>query len=152
MYVCFWKPHRARELGEELLAAAGPLAQVRGVDAGQRLGPEADLVGDDVGQAGDAADDMDLVEHVVRELVEVGTARRLLERVVGRDDVEAVVGSGLDPGPEVGVVGGGIEGDRRRFTVAGGQREERGEQAGQQQPGETGTNAHRVLSLGKHDY
>lgn len=84
-----------------------------------RRGLELDLVLDDILHVGRAAGQVDLVEHVVREAVEVGAALGELHRVVGGDDVQRGAAVAFHPRPDVRVVGRGILRDGGRFAVAG---------------------------------
>ncbi len=82
---------------------------------GERL-REAELVGDvRVGRA--AIRDVDLVEHVVAEVVEVRSTRWALERNVVRDQCDGIGFVRADKRVDVGVVGGRVAGDLRRLTV-----------------------------------
>ena len=88
-----------------------------GVGVGDLAG-ELELVGD-VGIAVAVVVDVDLVEHVVTELVEVGTAVGGLQRDVVGDEGDGVWCVGADERVQVGGVGDGVLGDLGGLTMGG---------------------------------
>ncbi len=75
----------------------------------------------DVGDAVTGVVDVDRVEDARVEREEVRPARRLLQRDVVRDDRQSRGVGRVEEGVEVRVVGGGIAGDQRCLSMAGGE-------------------------------
>jgi hypothetical protein len=121
-------PHAVDDLGHRVGLGTVPVGVVHVVDGpgGVEEGVGVDGVGRELELVGHVLDgvtvvvDVDLVQHVVAELVVVRAATRLLDGDEVGDEADGVGVAPVDEGIDIGVVGYRILGDGRCFPVTGG--------------------------------
>ena len=113
-----WAGDRVGLAAVPVRAASDSIGPVlyRNVSGSAHRGGEAELVGD-VGPAVAVVVDVDLVQHIVAELVEVRAARRPLQRDVVGDQGDRVRLIRADERVHVGAVGHRVLGDFRCLAV-----------------------------------